>query len=134
MSADYQIILIFVLFIGLLGVGMTVPFAILLPECVTCAGQRIGALHGMGLTSWGSIDSYTLTSIPLFMLMAEILQRSGLSLRVYNGLSQLVRKCRAASCRPTSPAARCSPHQWLQRRDRRRHRHRRVAATESPRL
>ena len=34
MSADYQIVLIFVLFLGLLAVGMTVPFAILLPGMV----------------------------------------------------------------------------------------------------
>lgn len=93
MSADYQIIFIFILFIGLLGVGMAVPFAILLPGIVYLYWQGgIGALHGLGLTSWGSMDSYTLTSIPLFVLMAEILQGSGLGLRVYRGLSQLVRK------------------------------------------
>ena len=34
MSSDYQIIFIFILFIGLLGVGMAVPFAILLPGIV----------------------------------------------------------------------------------------------------
>ncbi|MDO9402922.1 MAG: TRAP transporter large permease [Polaromonas sp.] len=93
MSSDYQIIFIFILFIGLLGVGMAVPFAILLPGIVYLYWQGgIGALHGLGLTSWGSMDSYTLTSIPLFVLMAEILQGSGLGLRVYRGLSQLVRK------------------------------------------
>ena len=93
MAGEYQIIFIFILFIGLLGVGMSVPFAILLPGLVYLYWQGgIGALHGMGLASWGSMDSYTLTSIPLFVLMAEILQGSGLGLRVYNGLSQLVRK------------------------------------------
>ncbi|MDB5860702.1 MAG: dicarboxylate transporter subunit DctM [Ramlibacter sp.] len=93
MAAEYQIIFIFILFIGLLGVGMAVPFAILLPGLVYLYWQGgIGALHGMGLASWGSMDSYTLTSIPLFVLMAEVLQGSGLGLRVYSGLSQLVRK------------------------------------------
>src|SRR6476659_146314 len=93
MASEYQIIFIFVLFIGLLGVGMTVPFAILLPGLVYLYWNGgIGALHGMGLASWGSMDSYTLTFIPLFVLMAEILHGSGLGLRVYNGLSQLVRK------------------------------------------
>ena len=38
------------------------------------------------------MDSYTLTAIPLFVLMADVLQGSGLGLRVYGGLSQLVRK------------------------------------------
>ena len=93
MASEYQIIFIFLLFIGLLGVGMTVPFAILLPGLAYLYWNGgIGALHGMGLASWGSMDSYTLTSIPLFVLMAEVLQGSGLGLRVYNGLSQLVRK------------------------------------------
>jgi C4-dicarboxylate transporter DctM subunit len=90
---DYQIIFIFILFIGLLAAGMAVPFAILLPGMLYLYLQGgIGALHGLGITSWGSMDSYTLTSIPLFVLMAEILQGSGLGLRVYRGLSSLVRK------------------------------------------
>ncbi|MGV3570915.1 MAG: TRAP transporter large permease [Ramlibacter sp.] len=93
MFGEYQIVLIFILFIGLLSVGMSVPFAILLPGVAYLYLQGgIPALHGLGLASWGSMDAYTLTSIPLFVLMAEILQGSGLGLRVYGGLSQLVRK------------------------------------------
>ncbi|NML47431.1 TRAP transporter large permease [Ramlibacter sp. G-1-2-2] len=92
MPAEYQIILIFVLFLALLGAGMTVPFAIMLPAMVYLYLQGgIGALHGLGLTSWGSMDAYTLTAIPLFVFMAQLLQRSGLAMRVYGGLSQLVR-------------------------------------------
>jgi C4-dicarboxylate transporter DctM subunit len=92
-SPEYQIILIFILFLGLLASGMTVPFAILLPGIVYLYLQGgVGALHGLGLVSWGSMDSYTLTSIPLFVLMAEFLQGSGIGLRVYDGLSKLVRK------------------------------------------
>ena len=90
---EYQIVFIFILFIGLLGVGMAVPFAIMLPALLYLYLQGgIGALHGLGLSSWGSMDAYTLTSIPLFVLMAEILQGSGLGMRVYSGLSRLVRK------------------------------------------
>ena len=47
-------------------------------------------LKGIGLVSWGSMNSFTLSAIPLFILMAEILQESKLSLRVYHGLSKLV--------------------------------------------
>jgi tripartite ATP-independent transporter DctM subunit len=36
------------------------------------------------------MNSFTLSAIPLFILMAEILQESQLSLRVYHGLSKLV--------------------------------------------
>ncbi|MES2975492.1 MAG: TRAP transporter large permease [Pseudomonadota bacterium] len=93
MGGEYLIVFIFILFIGLLAAGMSVPFAILLPGVVYLyLVGGIPALHGLGLTSWGSMDSYTLTSIPLFVLMAEILQGSGLGMRVYSGLSQLVRK------------------------------------------
>ena len=91
--AEYQIVLIFGLFIGLLAAGMAVPFAILLPGMLYLYLQGgVAALHSLGLVSWGSMDSYTLTSIPLFVLMAEILQGSGLGMRVYRGLSSLVRK------------------------------------------
>ena len=91
--AEYQIVFIFALFIGLLAAGMAVPFAILLPGMLYLYLQGgVGALHSLGLVSWGSMDSYTLTSIPLFVLMAEILQGSGLGMRVYRGLSSLVRK------------------------------------------
>lgn len=90
---EYLIIGIFVLFIGLLATGMSVPFAILLPGIAYLWLQGgVGALHGLGLASWGSMDSYTLTAIPLFVLMADILQGSGLGLRVYGGLSKLVRR------------------------------------------
>lgn len=90
---EYLIIGIFVLFIGLLATGMSVPFAILLPGIAYLWLQGgVGALHGLGLASWGSMDSYTLTAIPLFVLMADILQGSGLGLRVYSGLSRLVRR------------------------------------------
>lgn len=93
MGSGLQIVLIFALFIGLLASGMSVPFAILLPGILYLWLEGgVGALHGLGLTSWGSMDSYTLTSIPLFVLMADILQGSGLGLRVYGGLSKLVRR------------------------------------------
>jgi tripartite ATP-independent transporter DctM subunit len=44
----------------------------------------------MGLVSWSSTNSFTLTAIPLFILMAEILQGSGLGHRAYRGMARLV--------------------------------------------
>ena len=91
MSPELQIIVVFVLFIALLGAGMAVPFAIMLPAMLYLFFQGgLAAFNGLGLVSWGSMDSYTLTSIPLFILMAEIIQQSGLGYRVYGGLSRLV--------------------------------------------
>jgi len=93
MGGDYQIICIFILFIGLLATGMAVPYAILLPGVLYLYLEGgIGALHGLGITTWGSMDAYTLTAIPLFVLMAELLQGSGVGMRVYSGLSRLVRR------------------------------------------
>ena len=93
MTPEFQIVLVFVLFLVLLATGMAVPFAILLPGIVYLWMQGgMGALHGLGLVSWGSMDSYTLTAIPLFVLMAEFLQGSGVGLRVYNGLARLVHR------------------------------------------
>ncbi|CAG4900025.1 TRAP transporter large permease [Paraburkholderia gardini] len=87
------IVTVFILFIGLLAAGMAVPFAILLPAVFYLFMEGgWSALNGLGMASWGSMDSYTLTAIPLFVLMAEILQGSGLGARVYNGLARLVRR------------------------------------------
>ena len=91
MSPEFQIIFVFGLFLVLLAAGMAVPFAITLPALVYLLLQGgVVALKGLGLVSWGSMDSFTLTAVPLFILMAEILQASGLSARIYRGLAKLV--------------------------------------------
>jgi len=70
---------------------MTIPFAILVPSILYLLMHAgLAGLKGVGLVSWGSMDSFTLSAIPLFILMAEILQESKLSQRVYRGLSILV--------------------------------------------
>lgn len=91
MGPELQIIVTFLLFLGLLASGMTVPFAIVTPAIVYLFMQGgFAALNGLGLVSWGSMNSDTLSSIPLFILMAEFLQGSGLGFRVYGGLARLV--------------------------------------------
>ena len=91
MGPELQIILVFVVFLGLLAAGMAVPFAIALPAVLYLYFQGgLTAFKALGLVSWGSMDSFTLTAVPLFILMAEILQASGLNQRVYQGLSRLV--------------------------------------------
>lgn len=91
MGGEYLIVVIFALFIGLLATGLAVPYAILLPGVLYLYLEGgIGALHGLGITTWGSMDAYTLTAIPLFVLMAELLQGSGVGMRMYGGLSRLV--------------------------------------------
>jgi C4-dicarboxylate transporter, DctM subunit len=91
MTPELQIIVTFGLFLLLLTCGMAVPFAIAVPAVVYLLLQGgLPALNSLGLVSWGSMNSFVLTCVPLFMLMAEILRVSGLSARIYRGLSKLV--------------------------------------------
>jgi len=91
MGPELQILLVTILFLGLLIAGMPVPFAIMLPAVIYLLLQGgIPALNSLGLVSWGSMNVFALTAVPLFMFMAEILSASGLSTRIYGGLAKLV--------------------------------------------
>src|SRR5712691_7342489 len=91
MSPELQIIVTFAVFLVLLTCGMAVPFAIAVPALFYLLLQGgLPALNSLGLVSWGSMNSFVLTCVPLFMLMAEILRVSGLSGRIYSGLAKLV--------------------------------------------
>lgn len=91
MTPGLEVAVVVIVFLGLLVAGMAVPFAITVPALLYLVLHGgVFALKGLGLVSWGSMDSFTLTAIPLFILMAEIMQESQLSLRVYRGLSKLV--------------------------------------------
>ncbi len=93
MSEMTQFVLVIAVFLTLLLAGMWIPFAIFLSASLYIllyAGWD--GLNGFGLSSWGSMNSFTLTAIPLFILMAEIMLESGLSHRVYRGLARIVRR------------------------------------------
>ena len=91
MGPELQIFIVTVLFLGLLTAGMPVPFAIAVPAVIYLLMQGgFTALNGLGLMSWGSMNTFALTAVPLFMFMADILSVSGLSNRIYNGLAKLV--------------------------------------------
>jgi C4-dicarboxylate transporter, DctM subunit len=91
MSPEIQIVLVFGLFLGLLTLGMSVPFAITVPAFIYLLLQGgLPALNSLGLVSWGSMNVFALTAVPLFMFMADILGVSGLSARIYGGLAKLV--------------------------------------------
>lgn len=91
MTPGVELVFILCVFVALLCLGMTIPFAITVPSVLYLVMHAgLPGLKGLGLVTWGSMNSFTLTAIPLFILMAEILQESQLSLRVYRGLSKLV--------------------------------------------
>lgn len=90
MTPEIQILLTFGVFLALLCAGMAVPFAIAVPGVLYLLLQGgLPALRGLGMISWGSMNSFTLTAIPMFILMAEVLQQSGLSFKIYRGLAKL---------------------------------------------
>lgn len=79
------------LFLFLMGLGADIAISIMVPAMLYLYLQGgIGALNSLPFTSWGTLNSFTLTAIPLFLLMAEVLGESGLSTRVYRGLGKLV--------------------------------------------
>lgn len=88
-----ETILILGLLIGLMLGGLWVHFAVGISAISYIYLLRgFGGLKSLGLVSWGAADSFTLSAIPLFVLMAEILLGSGLSSRLYSAISPLVRR------------------------------------------
>lgn len=72
----------------LLAAGLWVPFVIAGASILLILVQQGAAgLKAVGMVTWSSSNSFTLTAIPLFILMAEVLLQSGLASRLYRGLS-----------------------------------------------
>ena len=91
MSDVAQIAVAGIVFLGLMVAGFWIPFAIAVSALLYIYFQMgFAGFHALGLATWGSMDSFTLTAVPLFILMAELLLESGLSDRIYRGLSRIV--------------------------------------------
>jgi len=93
MNWEFHFILVFGVFVALMLAGLWVPLAIGISAAVYL--YVIGgwsSFNALGLISWSSTNHFTLTSIPLFILMAELMLQSGLSKRLYIGLSRIVRR------------------------------------------
>lgn len=85
-------VLIIGLAMVLLALGMWIPFVIGgLAIAIILSTKGLAGLKAVGLVTWSSSNSFTLTAIPLFVLLAEILLQSGLASRLYRGLSQITR-------------------------------------------
>ena len=75
MSESFEVVVVLVIFLGLLAAGMAIPFAIGVPAIAyLLLHGGVPALKGIGLMSWGSMNNRSLSAIPLFILMAEIMQ------------------------------------------------------------
>lgn len=86
-------ILIFGTLLVLMLAGMWVQMAIAFSAILYLfLDGGVSGLKALGFVSWGAAESFTLTAIPMFTLMAEILLESGLGDRVYRGMSRVVRR------------------------------------------
>lgn len=77
--------------VGLLFTGLWIPFAIgVCGLAFLYIDRGAGAFNALGLIAWGGMNNVTLTAVPLFILMAEIILQSGVSRRLYDGLAVLL--------------------------------------------
>lgn len=73
-------------------VGVPVAYSMLLVAIASLAlvGGGMDALGLIASTAWGSVTSFTLTAVPVFILMGAIISVSGMGARLYNALSTLL--------------------------------------------
>jgi len=73
-------------------IGIPVAYSMLLVALASLvlAGGDVDALSLVAATAWGSITSFTLTAVPVFILMGAIISLSGMGTRLYNALSTLL--------------------------------------------
>ena len=115
MSPELQLLIVTALFLGLLIAGMAVPFAITIPALLYLLLQGgPAALNSVGLVAWGSMNSFVLTTVPLFMLMAEILSASGLSTRTPGAPTNRCATASGTTARPRRATLRSSPTEVIQ--------------------
>ena len=85
-----EIALIVIGGIVLLVGGLWIPFAIGAAAIAVIVAQKgLSGLTAIGVVTWSSSNSFTLTAVPLFILMAEIFLQTGLAKRLYRGLAPL---------------------------------------------
>lgn len=77
-----------VLLLGLMVVGVHVAVAIFTVAAVgTLIYLGTPLLYSFGDSLWGTLNDFLLTAIPLFILLGELLLRSGVTERMYGALS-----------------------------------------------
>jgi hypothetical protein len=115
--------LLIVLLFALLGSGLWIGISLM---GVAWIGMQLFTSRAVGdamaVTLWGSLSSWTLTALPLFVWMGEILFRTKLSEDMFKGLAPWLSRIPGGSCTPTSSAARSSRPCPGRARDLRHHR------------
>ncbi|NYT79147.1 TRAP transporter large permease subunit [Alcaligenaceae bacterium] len=82
----------FVALLGALLIGIPVAFALIAVGLgsLTILGGGLDALGLVAPTLWSSVASFTLTAVPLFILMGAIISASGMGARLYAALATLM--------------------------------------------
>jgi tripartite ATP-independent transporter DctM subunit len=77
------------LLVATLASGLWIPFALGAAGIATLLLYGHGGVLAASVASiaWNTIDNFVLTSVPLFLLMGEIVLQSGLTTRFYRGLA-----------------------------------------------
>lgn len=82
--------LVFVLLLGLILSGMFIAFAMLLTGLITLLIFTPDLFLSAGFHLFNSINNFVLVAIPMFVFMGHIILESGLSERLYRGISKIV--------------------------------------------
>ncbi|MCG5074152.1 TRAP transporter large permease [Paraburkholderia tagetis] len=78
--------------LAVLSVGVPIAFALLSIALVSLfvTGGGWDALNLIASTYWGSVATFTLTSVPMFMFMGAIISASGMGARLYSALATIL--------------------------------------------
>lgn len=83
----------FIIAVALLLGGLQIAIAIGIGAILTLLlNEGPTSLRAVGFIVWGSVNNSTLSALPLFILMAELMLRSGVSDGFYDGMSRLIRR------------------------------------------
>ena len=87
-----ELIILMSILLFLLVIGLWIPVAIAvagLSFLLLISGPE--SLHVLGTIAYNNVNSFTLTAVPLFVLMGELVLRSGLMTKFYRSLSLWLR-------------------------------------------
>ncbi|ALM53563.1 TRAP transporter large permease [Halomonas huangheensis] len=88
MITAIEVLVGFLIMLGLMGAGIHVSVAIFTVAALgTLMYLGTPLLYSFGDVLWGTLNDFILTSIPLFILLGELLLRSGITERMYSALS-----------------------------------------------
>ncbi|WP_104204749.1 TRAP transporter large permease [Billgrantia saliphila] len=88
MIGAFEVMIGFLVMLGMMAVGIHVAVAIFTVATLgTLIYLSTPLLFSFGDTLWGTLNDFILTAIPLFILLGELLLRSGITERMYSALS-----------------------------------------------